>query len=46
LIYLKNINLGAEDVKKHRWFKEIDWSELYKCHLKVPYKPNVRLTFP
>jgi len=32
---------GAEDVKRHRWFKNIDWDEVLGRALKPPIIPNV-----
>jgi len=36
---LGNMKAGAEDVKKHRWFKLIDWEEVYYKQLKPPLVP-------
>jgi len=33
---------GAEDIKRHRWFKTIDWEEVYCRQLKPPIVPKVR----
>merc|ERR1712212_1140948 len=33
---------GAEDIKRHRWFKTIDWDEVYCRQLKPPIVPKVR----
>ena len=37
--------LGAvndfEDIKKHSWFKDIDWIKLYNRKLDPPFKPKV-----
>merc|ERR1719209_790084 len=27
---LGNMKAGAEDIKKHRWFKSVDWEEVYQ----------------
>jgi len=32
---------GAEDVKRHRWFKNIDWDDVTAKKLKPPIVPNV-----
>jgi len=32
---------GAEDVKRHRWFKNVDWDDVYAKKLKPPIVPNV-----
>lgn len=39
---LGNMKNGAEDVKRHRWFKEIDWTEVYCKRLKPPIVPQVK----
>jgi protein kinase X len=33
---LKN---GADDIKKHKWFKGIDWGKVYSRKYKPPYLP-------
>jgi len=38
---LGNMKAGAEDIKKHRWFKSIDWEEVYQGQLRPPIVPNV-----
>jgi serine/threonine protein kinase len=35
---LKN---GAEDIKQHKWFKDIDWTMLEKLEYQAPIQPNV-----
>ncbi|XP_037089267.1 cAMP-dependent protein kinase catalytic subunit 3-like [Pollicipes pollicipes] len=32
---------GAEDVKRHRWFKNTNWEEVYYRKLKPPIVPKV-----
>jgi len=32
---------GAEDVKTHRWFREINWEDVKERKLEVPIKPQV-----
>jgi len=32
---------GAEDVKRHRWFKNIDWDDVVGKKLRPPIVPNV-----
>ncbi|XP_014249762.1 protein kinase DC2 [Cimex lectularius] len=39
---LGNMKNGAEDVKRHRWFKSIDWTEVVHKKLKPPFVPKVR----
>ncbi|XP_067007437.1 cAMP-dependent protein kinase catalytic subunit 3 [Anabrus simplex] len=38
---LGNMKNGAEDVKRHRWFKGIDWQDVYYRKLKPPIVPRV-----
>ncbi|XP_039602160.1 cAMP-dependent protein kinase catalytic subunit PRKX, partial [Polypterus senegalus] len=38
---LGNMKNGAEDVKKHRWFKSIDWEAVPQKKLKPPIVPKV-----
>jgi len=35
------LKAGAEDIKKHRFFKSIDWEEVYYRKLKPPIVPRV-----
>ena len=32
---------GAEDVKRHKWFKGVDWEEVFYRKLKPPIVPKV-----
>ena len=32
----------AEEIKKHEFFKDIDWKKLLKKQLKPPFKPKVK----
>ena len=36
-----NLKAGVNDIKNHRFFKELDWSALVKYKLKAPFVPNV-----
>lgn len=38
---LGNIKNGTEDVKRHRWFKSIDWDDVDKRKLKAPIVPKI-----
>ena len=31
---------GADDVKRHRWFKGVDWARVYNRRVKPPYVPG------
>ncbi|XP_068222006.1 cAMP-dependent protein kinase catalytic subunit PRKX-like isoform X2 [Palaemon carinicauda] len=38
---LGNMKNGAEDVKKHRFFKNTDWEDVFQRKLKPPLVPKV-----
>jgi len=38
---LGNMKNGAEDVKRHRWFKNVDWEDVFYKKVKPPIVPNV-----
>jgi protein kinase X len=31
---------GADDVKRHRWFKGVDWTRVHQRRVKPPYVPG------
>ena len=35
-----NLKGGVDDIKNHRFFKELDWSALIKYRIKAPYVPS------
>jgi len=37
-----NLKRGVNDIKKHRWFKNLDWEALVEKRIPVPYKPIVK----
>ena len=39
-----NLRNGAEDVKTHKWFREVDWEDVYNKKLKPPFVPKVKGT--
>ncbi|XP_066903852.1 cAMP-dependent protein kinase catalytic subunit 3 [Halyomorpha halys] len=39
---LGNMKNGADDIKRHRWFKNIDWGDVVLRKLKAPIVPTVR----
>ena len=39
--FLGNMKNGAEDIKRHRWFKNIDWEDVFYKKIKPPIVPNV-----
>jgi serine/threonine protein kinase len=34
-----NLKNGVEDIKTHKWFKEINWEELSDKKISAPFKP-------
>ena len=36
-----NLKGGVNDIKNHRFFKELDWNNLVKYKIKAPYIPSV-----
>ncbi|XP_049868124.1 cAMP-dependent protein kinase catalytic subunit 3 [Pectinophora gossypiella] len=38
---LGNMKCGSEDVKRHRWFKHIDWADVFMKKLQPPIIPSV-----
>ncbi|XP_050742010.1 cAMP-dependent protein kinase catalytic subunit 3 isoform X1 [Drosophila biarmipes] len=38
---LGNMKNGADDVKRHRWFKHLNWNDVYSKKLKPPILPDV-----
>ncbi|XP_067644351.1 cAMP-dependent protein kinase catalytic subunit 3 isoform X2 [Eurosta solidaginis] len=39
---LGNMKNGADDVKRHRWFKHLNWNDVYNKKLKPPIIPDVQ----
>ena len=38
----QKINMGSEEVKRHKWFIDItDWNQVYERKLKPPFVPKV-----
>lgn len=37
-----NMKNGAEDIKRHRWFKHLDWDEVQKRKLNVSFPPTYK----
>jgi len=37
---LGNLKAGADDVKKHKWFTNLQWDALYKREVSAPIKPE------
>lgn len=35
------LKAGADDIKRHRWFKGVDWGKLYNREVKPPFVPAV-----
>uniref|UniRef100_A0A1B6DJA4 Protein kinase domain-containing protein n=1 Tax=Clastoptera arizonana TaxID=38151 RepID=A0A1B6DJA4_9HEMI len=38
---LGNMKNGAEDIKRHRWFKGVDWQDVYLRKQKPPIIPRI-----
>lgn len=36
-----NLKGGSSDIKKHKWFSDIDWKKLAEVKIKAPYIPPV-----
>jgi len=36
-----NLKSGAEDIKQHKWFKGLEWQEMWDCKLEAPIIPPV-----
>lgn len=37
-----NMKYGAEDIKHHKWFANVDWKALISKKCSVFYKPTIR----
>jgi len=37
-----NLKNGVEDIKTHKWFKDLDWDDLQKKKIAPPFKPTVK----
>ena len=37
-----NLKNGFDDIKQHKWFKDIDWEKLLRKELHAPFKPLVK----
>lgn len=41
LVYEPNLRLSIEDIKAHKYFADVDWSEVADRRMEpAPYKPN------
>ena len=38
---LGNLKGGADDIKQHKWFADLDFDELLKKKIKAPWMPKV-----
>lgn len=36
---------GSKKIKKHPWFKDIDWTKLYYKQITPPFRPHVQSEF-
>ncbi|KAK2177647.1 hypothetical protein NP493_587g01013 [Ridgeia piscesae] len=39
---LGNMKNGAEDIKRHKWFKPLNWEAVYNKKLQPPIVPRIR----
>ncbi|KAI9593253.1 kinase-like domain-containing protein [Syncephalis fuscata] len=39
---LGNLRGGAEDIRKHKWFRDVDWVALLNREIQAPIVPNSR----
>lgn len=37
-----NLKNGVDDIKQHKWFKDLDWNHLLEKQLPAPFKPPVK----
>ena len=37
-----NLKRGVNDIKDHRWFKNIEWKKILERKVKAPYLPNIK----
>lgn len=37
-----NLRNGTQDLKNHKWFKDIDFLALYNKQIDPPFKPSVK----
>ena len=40
---LGSMRAGAADIKSHKWFKTVDWTDVYNKKLKPPIVPKVKI---
>jgi len=37
-----NLKNGVDDIKQHKWFKDINWADLLDKKVAAPFKPTVK----
>eukprot|EP00930_Biecheleria_cincta_P095927 TRINITY_DN8781_c0_g1_i1.p1 TRINITY_DN8781_c0_g1~~TRINITY_DN8781_c0_g1_i1.p1 ORF type:complete len:356 (+),score=65.11 TRINITY_DN8781_c0_g1_i1:111-1070(+) len=37
-----NLKNGANDIKEHKWFKDLSWDDLIQKKIEAPFKPAVK----
>eukprot|EP00421_Protoceratium_reticulatum_P017376 CAMPEP_0168380830 /NCGR_PEP_ID=MMETSP0228-20121227/12563_1 /TAXON_ID=133427 /ORGANISM="Protoceratium reticulatum, Strain CCCM 535 (=CCMP 1889)" /LENGTH=327 /DNA_ID=CAMNT_0008393909 /DNA_START=48 /DNA_END=1031 /DNA_ORIENTATION=+ len=37
-----NLKNGVDDIKQHKWFKDINWNDLLQKKIEAPFKPQVK----
>ncbi|VEN45768.1 unnamed protein product [Callosobruchus maculatus] len=37
-----NLRSGVQDIKNHRWFRDVEWLALYNRQVEPPFKPAIK----
>merc|ERR1711988_1461223 len=37
-----NLKNGVDDIKQHKWFKDINWTDMLEKKIAAPFKPTVK----
>jgi len=37
-----NLKNGVDDIKQHKWFKDLNWEDLVEKKIAAPFKPSVK----
>ena len=37
-----NLRGGADDIRKHKWFKGLNWEAILRCEIQAPIVPEFR----
>jgi hypothetical protein len=41
-IFAGNLRGGSDDIRKHKWFKGLDWEAVLRCEIQAPIIPELR----